>query len=636
MFSILIGSCAVGQTPRHFGVNVEVQDHHERCNLWDWLADSGSTVVREFHPEKYLRKEPMNPEQVAGLRGKADFDQWRGNLVAHPESLPWHLYRFNEAVEWLGVPDGIIAKVKQARAEPIVSMGYYPKMFSESLLATWVWDRMPTDEEINWRAAACAYEYYFAFLWHYARDFGVKYFNLHNEPEFFYFHFYFPPELMPDPPRHYQQYGPRFGSAGGYMTYMAPMVVQMAVLARIARLACEDVRAGLKDPRLARDLTLSGPAWASGWEYFWKLAHPFVEICDYHHYAPDYRLFEQVHRRVAVRVRQTPGKKTACTEFGRKGGPLRVSDLLFDMGPALEAAGLMMSALSFTKPDDPPCEFVTFYHFQFPATHRNYKNLVYGDMNVVDWSGRDKPLMDRGDQRYPSFEELQLRHPTAAYHMFRMLARCVPGDKGAATSFPVLDLGTSSSRGIYAGLRFLAVDTGRDLIVTIQNPSLEKAPGVEVDLELFSGRFRFAVIRETSSLKQDEVVAQMKVENDRLQWDLPPQSLTQVILTPLALDEIASLHLVEHTLTPGGMVEGLALHQTTRLQALGVIDGEEYDLSQMNLVWTSSDPEGMPVYQGGLVVCVNRRPATATIRAGTLDQSVSIDLNLITHGDRSP
>jgi hypothetical protein len=349
-----------------------------------------------------------------------------------------------------------------------------------------------------------------------------------------------------------------------------------------------------------------------------------VDICDYHHYAPDYRLFEQVHRRVAVRVQQTPGKKTACTEFGRKGGPIRVSDLLFDIGPALEAAGLMMSALSFTQPDDPPCEFVTFYHFQFPATHRNYKNLVYGDMNVVDWSGRDKPLRDRGEPWYPSFEELQLRYPTAAYHMFRMLARCAPGTRADATSFPVLDTGGRAC----AGLRTLAVDTGRDLIVTIQNTSPEKATAIEIDLKLFPERFRFAVVRETSQSKSDEVVAQVKVQNNRIQRDFAPQSLTQIILTPLALDRIASLHLTEKTTTPGGVAGGLALHQTTRLRALGVIEGVEHDLSQMNVVWTSSDPEGMPVYQGGLVVCL-RPGGVGTIRAGTLDQPIrsTLDLN---------
>ena len=89
MFSILVGNKVVAQTPRHFGVNVEVQEHYDRCNLWDWLVDSGASVIREFHPEKYLRKEPLTPKQLEGIRTKADFDQWRqrpygGRLFKRP------------------------------------------------------------------------------------------------------------------------------------------------------------------------------------------------------------------------------------------------------------------------------------------------------------------------------------------------------------------------------------------------------------------------------------------------------------------------------------------------------------------------------------------------------------------------
>ncbi len=58
------------------------------------------------------------------------------------------------------------------------------------------------------------------------------------------------------------------------------------------------------------------------------------------------------------------------------------------------------------------------YLFHFPATHRNYKALVYGDMNLVDWSGRDDRLWGRGDEWHPTLEEMQLRHATPAYDIF--------------------------------------------------------------------------------------------------------------------------------------------------------------------------------------------------------------------------
>ena len=343
MISILLNDRVAARTPRRFGVNVEMQDHYERCNLWDWLADSGASVIREFHPEKYLRRHPMEPKKVAGISSKADFDAWRRRLVAAPETLAWDDYMFNEPIRWLGVPDGIIGKVKEGMMEPIVSMGYYPRMFPEPLmrilsgdelaprsasypkaegtspLSEGLWEKMPTDDEINWRAAASAYEYYFAFMHHYTKEFGVRYFNLHNEPDFCYPYFHYPPELMPDPPRHNQNYGRRIGVP----TYLVPIAMQMAVLSRIARIAMEDVRDGLGNSQLARDLTLSSPPWDDGWEYYWQLAYQHVDICDYHHYAPDHRLFEQLHRRVSIQVGKMPGKKTACTEYGRKGGRMR-------------------------------------------------------------------------------------------------------------------------------------------------------------------------------------------------------------------------------------------------------------------------------------------------------------------------
>ena len=643
MYSILVGKKVVAQTPHRFGVNVEVQDHYERCNLWDWLVDSGSTVLRECHPWAYFRRTPMDPKLLVGIKNKAGFEQWRKGLAAHPETLAWDMYMFNESLKWLGVPDGIIGKVKAGRMEPIISMDYYPRMFPQSLvryldsgdlsphaasygemkdpspLVPGVWERMPTDDEINWQAAAAAYEYYFACLYHFTGTHRVRYFNLHNEPEFYYRYFYFPAELMPDPPKFYQKYG-----AFNTSSYMVPMVMQMAVLSKIARWACDDVKAGLNNPQTARDLTLASPAWAGPSEYFWSLAHPYVDISDYHVYTTDCPAFENCHRRVSLTVGQTAGKKTACTEYGRKGGPIRVSDLLFDIGPALEAAALMMTTLEFTKPGDPPCEFVAFYHFQFPATHRNFKNLVYGDMNTLDWTGQDKPLNGRGEKRYPTFEELQLRYPTAAYHMFRMLARCAPAHNATVESYPVMETGAFDTR--HPSVKVQVIDAGRDLVVNLLNPTQQKVTNVELDLGRFADHIRFAVVREASRTKFDEVVAQLSVVGGRVIVDLAAQSLTQVILTPLALDKVSSLRLEEKTLTPGNAQDGLAQFQTTRFQAWGSIAGQEVDLSQLNIVWSSSDAEVLPVYQGGLVVCLKSWPGVVTIHAMTLDKSVASDV----------
>ncbi len=633
MFSILIDDRIAARTPQHFGVNVEVQDHFADTNLWDWLADSGSTIIREFHPETCLRKKPLRPADLTAIHQKADFDRWRETLANNPDQLDWNAFAFSEPVPWLGVPDGIIGKLKQARLEPIVSMGYFPRMFSEPLLrrlsaeplappashypptsppsplALTEWDHMPSDADINWRAAAAAYEYYFAFLHHFTHRFGTRFFNLHNEPEFHYQHFHYPPVLMPDPPRFHQTCGPYLHCK----TYFVPIAVQMAVLARIARIACEDVRRHLPDPALASALTLASPAWHGGWEFFWKLASEFVDICDYHQYGISPDALEHTHRRVANRVRHTPGKRTACTEYGRKAGPIGVRDLLFDIHPALESAALMMRTLSFTKPEDPPCAFAAFYQFQFPATHRNFKSLVYGDMNLLDWTGRDREPRQRGQALYPSFEALQLRNPTAAYHMFRMLARCTPQPDAASDTFPVLDCGfTRTSRTWYDALQVLTVRTDRDLIICLLNQGDCPVPLLEIRLDLFPGAYPFAVVRETSASRADAVIAQLAIEHDRIHLDLAPLSLTQIICTPLALDRIESFHLVEESFTPGNK-DGLRLHETTRFRAMGTIDGIQHDLSQLNILWSSSDAETMPVHQGGLVVHLRKAPDMAPV-----------------------
>ncbi len=56
MLDLTIEKDITGFTPIHFGVNVELQEYADQINLWAWLADSGSTIVRELHPEQSLRK----------------------------------------------------------------------------------------------------------------------------------------------------------------------------------------------------------------------------------------------------------------------------------------------------------------------------------------------------------------------------------------------------------------------------------------------------------------------------------------------------------------------------------------------------------------------------------------------------
>ncbi len=50
MLDVLVLPDPAARTPRHLGVNMLIQDHHDIINLWDWLGHSGATMVREFHP----------------------------------------------------------------------------------------------------------------------------------------------------------------------------------------------------------------------------------------------------------------------------------------------------------------------------------------------------------------------------------------------------------------------------------------------------------------------------------------------------------------------------------------------------------------------------------------------------------
>jgi hypothetical protein len=252
---------------------------------------------------------------------------------------------------------------------------------------------VPSDASIDWGAAASAYEYYFACIWRYATKYNVTHYMMLNEPP------------------------------GDEKT-----VRQVGVLARMARLALEDVRAKVPDAKTSSALCLSGPACYMNWEEFWPYVEPYVDFLDVHLYEPDPDLFARKLSRALTHARLS-GRRTLLTEFNRVGGPMPPEESLFGMRPSLQVAGLLMAALQGARPGDPGLEAALLYQFQFPATHRNFKSLVYGDMNLVDWTGQDKALRKGKEAAPPAFEALQLRFATPAYHMLKMAARCVPDNR---------------------------------------------------------------------------------------------------------------------------------------------------------------------------------------------------------------
>jgi len=612
--SYLLGSKAVSQTPKYLGVCLEVADNAERSNLGDWLADSGAQMVRVLHPDKDVRIVPASEATYKQIATKSDFDAFRARLLADPEkNIPWSNYRFDKEIPWLGIPDVEIKKVIQAGVSPIVSIAYGPQYYPGPLLKAFTEEIQAKDENVNWPAAASAYEYYLANVYRYASRNGVTHFMMLNEPN------------------------------GGLKN-----IQQIGVIARMGRLALEDVRAKLSDKSTAAGLRLSGPACYSNSEEFWPYMEPYVDLLDCHFYNPDPDMFTRQYTRTTMRAGHT-GKKVAFTEYNRIGGPLQPDQALWVLKPALQLGALTMAILCSGRAGDPGCEMALLYEFQAPATHRNFKSLVYGDMNLIDWTGRDHGLNGESSEWYPSFEELQIRFATPAYHVFKMLSRCVPGAGAGVESYEVLGVGESTrgfgevwdkdiSNNIYkmlderkyyalggAGpeIRVLAVRTPERLIITVLNPAPTPVKRVGFDLDYVKEPYATALVRETSLNRRDQVIAQMAVTGKRVIVDLPAESMTQIILIKEDLTKVTELKFEERTVTPG-TIKDLGLYQTTRLCALGKIGERWLDLSELNIAWSSSEERLVNVYQGGLVERVRQTGKPVVITARTLEGGLQI------------
>ena len=606
--SFLVDPTPIAKTPKYLGVCLEVAEDADRSNLWDWLADSGAKMARVVHPDNDLRSSAGKLESFKQITDKAGFEAYRANILADPEkNLPWRHYLFDQRIQWLGVPDDEVRKATECGVVPVVSMAYSPRYYPRSLLKTFKPSLKPADEAINWDAAASAYEYYFANIHRFATRSGTTHFMMLNEPD----------------------------------DRDVRIVQQTGVLARMARLAMEDVRAKLTNPQVAKGLRLSAPACHFAWESYWPYVEPYCDTVDFHFYSPDPDMFKREHARLAIRARAS-GKKTAVTEFNRIGGPLQPDQALFSVKPSLQFAGLVMSILSANKPQDPGCEMALAYEFQFPATHRSGKSLAYGDMNRVDWTGQDKALNGQPAECYPTFEQFQLRMATPAYHMYRMLARCTPG-AGDIDAYEVLCLGESTKGlnevfdqvnkannyrplngekyyalgGAGPDLRTLAVRTADKLYITILNPGPAAVKRVGFNVELLGEEYASAVVRETSHWNRDKAVRQSALKGAEFVVDLPAESLTQIIFTKADLTQVTELKLEEKTFTPG-TTSSLGLLETTRLRALGKLGDAWVDLSDLNVEWTSTEPALVTIYQGGLVQRLHASTKEITLTAKTL------------------
>ena len=614
----MISDQPMGRTPVRFGVNIETQPDAETSNLWDWLKDSGAQILREFHPEKRLRDPAALTVRWDACVDRESFDQFRADILRNPESaIPWDTYYFEREVPWLGVPDRIVKRVHEIGAEAVCSLGWCPKMYSESLvvnLESGAAFDPDSDAGIDWRAAASAWEYYFAEVFFFARRHGVTRFSMYNEPEWS-DHFHFPddPDLLEKK---------RDAVVGKnldlYPKVAAIIAAQVAAMCRLARMAMKDVSEFLAPERGETiALQLIGPTSAHLWKEIWSKAEPYLDTCNYHVYAVDPAIHETIHRCVE-QVVQPSDKRIAITEFNLKGGPMLPENTFFSWPRAIELARLLQRQLTLPAVKGPVMDFTTLYLFAFPATHRNYKALVYGDMNLVDWSvGGDVALRDRGTDWYPQFDELQLRFATPAYHLYRMMARCTPGAVGCDQPFPVYPCVApilyGSDNGEFDQIEAIAIDQGDRVMINFISLRALASGDILLDMSPYSERFRMAIVRRTCSLQRDALLDVVDLSaNHRVTLQLPGLSLTQLVLLPFDPGQAETLEIREETYTPGGLKAGLEKYQTTRLRAYGLFDGEWRDLSECAVRWRSSQPDNVPVSQSGLVIRL--RPSTGAVQ----------------------
>jgi hypothetical protein len=590
LMGYLIEPRVVAQTPKHLGVNMEIGYHHDQVNLWDWLVYSGASLVRLSDVD--FRKSTVPIDRFKQIRNKEDFEAWRKQLLSDPlKNIPWQYYSFEEFVPWVGYTNGILGKMQKAKVGALAPIAYLPSRYPVSPLKS-LTEQVPVpDNLINWDAAASAYEYSLAQIYHMTSRFGVTQYMMMNEPE-----------------------------------SEDKTAMQCGVIAQMIRLALEDMRVKLVDRQLATALSLGGPGHDIGSETWFKYIHPYVDIIDMHIYNPDSHPFARKYARLEMNAVQK-NKKTAISEFNRIPGPTQPDQNLFSIRASLELADIIMTLLSCARPNALGFEYAMLYQFSFPSTHRSHKSLLYGDMNLMDWIGTDRVTYRMASElQNISKESMQMRHPTPAFHMFRMLNRCTPGSREKAQAYEVLATG-ETDRGSRPGynaaldqstfsrlepkkyfavggetdeLKTLAIRGGGRLYFTFLNQGPVAASRVAIDLNLLSEEYATAVVRETSQLKRDEPIDQIALNGKKIIIDVPAESMVQIIFLKEDLSKVTEIKLEEKTETPGTLAD-LKLLETTRIQAMGKLDNRWIDLTDLNIVWNTSSPELVKTYQGGLV-----------------------------------
>ena len=628
---ITVSKTSVKHGPRRFGVNVEIQDEATRSNLWDFLSDSGVNCVRTFHPEQSMRKESPQPGGLGQFTNWDDFLNFRQNVCADPESGPirWDSFRFNEAVPWMGIPNEFLAKYESIGIDAMVSIGTGPGDFEQSLLPDLEATSIPPCSEWNPEAAAVLYEYAFATIYHCAKHFQVRLFMTLNEPEWAPRFFHIPARFkdIPKVPL-IREVQPGFQRTADGDAYRRSFGIQFGAMAHILRMAIDDVQ-----QLLSVELMLSGPTSNQFFGVLSEYGGSFLDILDFHHYSDEVES-HQVRIDEATELCSKQGNKSlAISEFNLRAGPTPFEKMMFVMPAALQQAQVLLTAIQAGTGKN-PLDYLALYLFSGPSTHRSFKHLVYGDLNMLSWDGLDTALRSKGAAWYPRFTELQLRHCTPAYHIFKALARSLVTTTQKGVPLPVTD-----QIGPY---QVMAAQTATDLFVNFVNPLDADALAALADHQIDSAAEvrevnqlclqlppamgkRWVVVRRTASGMSDQLVGIFPVTDDSTCM-IPDaaQSFTQARVTSLDPGKIQSIQLTEITQTPGNTTS-LALFETTRLRA---IDGQGNDLSDSFIEWTSSHPHLVSVSSTGLLQRLRADQTTVMISARVYQSSISASCSI--------
>jgi hypothetical protein len=239
--------------------------------------------------------------------------------------------------------------------------------------------------------------------------------------------------------------------------------------------------------------------------------------------------------------------------------------------------------------------------FNHPCTQRNYKVLVYGDMNLVDWSGRDEQPIKRGPP--PEAWAQRVRHPTLGHDAWAMISRAAGGSQLynlEDSEFPSLVVEGPD----YLRFWFLRHEAGPAKTINVEIPA----------------KYRWSCTRVLDRTHRDETIASGAITGS-VEVAVSGESLVQV---ECRLNAPQGPYTVQECGVGPGSLAKLGLLQSVRLK---VLSSDGTDCAQLHLRYHSNDPDRIAVTQRGLIQRMqpSKNPVIITISDGQISLPITIN-----------